>query len=167
MDSLDRLRRHDIPLTLHAGEAGGPKRILEALDLGATRIGHGVRIIEDCIIRDGRIVDVGPVAKRVHEASIVLEVCPTSNEQTQGWGSADHPLLALANAGFAVTVNPDNRTISGITASSELTKAHQEYGLDASQLHTCLLTAAQAAFVSDDKRASLASRVVLSTKSDS
>jgi adenosine deaminase len=65
-------------VTLHAGEAAGPASVADALDQGAERLGHGVRIVEDL----ARTAHPGPVARRVLAADVALEVCPTSNVHT-------------------------------------------------------------------------------------
>ncbi|CAM5743093.1 adenosine deaminase [Streptomyces hirsutus] len=94
------------PFTIHAGEAHGLPSIHQAVQLcGAQRIGHGVRITEDIV--DGKL---GRLAGWVRDRRIALEMCPTSNLQTGAAGSiATHPITALKDLGFWVTLNTDNQ----------------------------------------------------------
>jgi adenosine deaminase len=112
---LDRERAHR---TIHAGEAFGLESIRAALDgAHAERLGHGVRIIDDVADDDA----LGPLAQRVRDERVPLEVAPTSNVQTGAFPSlAAHPIDRLHRLGFAVTVNTDNRLMSGVSAASEL-----------------------------------------------
>ncbi|NNC74196.1 MAG: adenosine deaminase family protein, partial [Acidimicrobiia bacterium] len=110
-------RRAGLGLTIHAGEGDGAHSIWRALSLcAAQRIGHGVRIIDETA-RDsnGVITKLGPLAARVRDHRVPLEVSMTSNLHTGMWSAAaEHPVGALHRAGFAVTINTDNRLMSGI-----------------------------------------------------
>ena len=99
----------DIPFTIHAGEAAGPESIRDALRFGAMRIGHGVRCVEDpALIEDLALKQVP------------LEVCPISNIQTTAFSDMElHPVLKLLDYGICVTINTDNRTVSGTTLKKE------------------------------------------------
>lgn len=109
-------------LTIHAGEADGPSSIQDALECGAERIGHGVRLVEDADL-------TGRISQRVRAQKIVLEVCPSSNLQT---GVADtlgaHPVNRLASAGFPVTISCDNRLMSRTSMSREFHLLHDTFG---------------------------------------
>lgn len=95
-------RKYNVPFTIHAGEAAGPESIWKALELGASRIGHGIRCIEDDVLVDY-------LAR--HE--IPLEVCPISNMQTRVFGDMEeYPLKELLMRGVHATLNTDNRTVS-------------------------------------------------------
>ncbi len=105
-----------VPYTIHAGEGAGVESVRGAVvDCGAQRLGHGVRLVED---RTGD--SWGALAQQVIDTGIPLEVCPSSNVDT---GIAhtveEHPIDLLRRSGFVVTVNTDNRTMSGITLSQE------------------------------------------------
>ena len=104
--------------TIHAGEADGIESIRAALDgAHAERLGHGVRIADE-VADDGTL---GPVARRVLDEQVTLEIAPSSNVQTGAYPSlAAHPVDRLHRLGFAVTVNTDNRLMSGVSASSEV-----------------------------------------------
>jgi adenosine deaminase len=96
--------------TVHAGEAAGAASMWEALDvLGAERIGHGVRCIED-----------GALVQRLRTDRIALEMCPTSNVQTTAVTSlASHPAIPLLGQGVAITISTDTRTTSATTLERE------------------------------------------------
>lgn len=134
-------------LTLHAGEGAGVDSIADALGCGAERLGHGVRLAEDLTVRAGGVVGMGPVAARVHAAGIPLEVCPSSNLHTGMYAAmAEHPVGLLHRAGFAVTLNPDNRLMSGTSMTAEFAQVveHQGFGLE--DLKAVTLRAVEAAF---------------------
>jgi len=142
--------------TLHAGEADGPLSIADALDHGAERLGHGVHVIDD-VAADGAM---GEVAQRVLDGEVPLEVCPTSNVHTGVAPSiAEHPVQRLRELGFRVTVNTDNRLMSGVTATSELTAVATAFELGLDDLEELAVTAAATAFLTPDERVELAARV--------
>lgn len=106
-------------VTLHAGEADAGHRVLEAARLGATRIGHGVRV-----------VDQADWAEEARALGLHFEVCPTSNVQTGAARSvAEHPIAAMLAAGLSVSCSTDNRLVSGTTLSRELERLHTERGI--------------------------------------
>lgn len=161
-DAFQALREAHMAVTIHAGEADGVESISEALGLGsARRLGHGVRIHEDI---DGFGSDeptYGIVAQHALDQQIPLECCPTSNVQTGAATSvADHPMTALRDLGFAVTVNTDNRLVSGVTLTGECERLVREAGWSKEDLFEAQLTAAWAAFLPYDDRAALADAVV-------
>lgn len=129
-------REAGLGLTIHAGEGDGPDSIWRALArCGAQRIGHGVRIIDDTQVRDGKIVAMGRLARRVRDQRIPLEVSPTSNVHTGAFPDIDrHAFGPLYRAGFNVTVNTDNRLMSGITLSDEYAALATAFGLDMADL---------------------------------
>ncbi|MDH3306712.1 MAG: adenosine deaminase [Acidimicrobiia bacterium] len=128
-----RALKEGLGLTIHAGEDDGPDSVRRAIELcGAQRIGHGVRIIEDCEVEEGTIVAMGPVATAVHGGRIPLEVCPTSNLHTMQITARQHPVGLLHRAGFVVTISPDNRLMSSTDVSTEfeLLVAYQDFAVD-------------------------------------
>lgn len=152
------LRRESVPFTIHAGEAYGLPSIHQALQVcGAQRIGHGVRITEDIV--DGKL---GRLASWVRDRRIALEMCPTSNLQTGAARSiAEHPITALKNLGFRVTVNTDNRLVSGTTMTREMGLLTEEAGWTVEDLRTVTLNAVKSAFIPFDERKALIEDVVL------
>lgn len=128
-EAIDLVHAAGGKVTLHAGEGDGVASIRQAaVDCGAHRLGHGVRIIED-IDFSGQVPRFGEVARYVHERGIPLEICPTSNVHTGIYGSlADHPITTLATLGFHVTVNPDNRLMSRTSVTQELRQLMEVHG---------------------------------------
>ena len=114
-------REAGLGLTVHAGEGDGPESVWRAVGrCGAQRIGHGVRIADDAKWEDGEISVLGSLARSVRDLQIPLELCITSNVQTGIAESAeDHPFAALVRCGFAVTINTDNRLMSGVSLADE------------------------------------------------
>ncbi|WP_062318059.1 adenosine deaminase [Demequina maris] len=160
-EAFQLLREHHMPVTVHAGEADGAASVGEAIGLGsARRIGHGVRIHEDIDGFGGEELVLGVVAQHALDMQIPLECCPTSNVQTAAASSiADHPMHELRNLGFAVTVNTDNRLVSGVTMSSEFA-ALAEVGWTKEDLFEATLAAAWGAFLPYDEKADLAELVI-------
>jgi adenosine deaminase len=154
--SFEYLRRHHFRFTIHAGEADGPGSIDGAVQLGASRIGHGVRIIED-VASDGTL---GELAAYVRDRRIPLELCPSSNLQTGISDTIDsHPFGRLADLGFTVTVNCDNRLMSATTMSREYHLLSDAFGYGLDDLERFTLNAARAAFLPFDAQEQLAQRV--------
>jgi adenosine deaminase len=146
-DALRRARDGGLHLTLHAGEAVGPPSIADALDQGAERLGHGVRVVEDLGV-DGT---PGPVAERVLAGGVALELCPTSNLHTGVVDHlADHPVERLRRAGFRITVSTDNRLMSGVTLSGELAATAASHGWQLEDVRAVTDTAAEVAFLDDE-----------------
>jgi adenosine deaminase len=114
--------RENFHITIHAGEAYGPRSIWKALQYcGAERLGHGIRIIEDLTRSNDGERELGRLAHYVRDRRIPLEVCPTSNVNTGVVDRiADHPIAELIDLRFRVTLNTDNRLMSGVSMSSEM-----------------------------------------------
>ncbi len=158
--AIDIARSAGLGITLHAGEADGGHRVLEAIELGATRIGHGVHIAlaapgESPAHVAQRMAEVASM--RVNGRAVHFEVCPTSNTHTGVCAQIhQHPLPAMLAAGLEVSVHTDNRLISGVTHSGELHLAHSVLGLDLQDLVRSARCAAAASFLADaDKAAAL------------
>jgi adenosine deaminase len=144
--------------TIHAGEAAGIDSIRAALDgAHAERLGHGVRIA-DQVSADGQL---GPVAQRVRDEQVTLEIAPSSNVQTGAYPSlAGHPVDRLHRLGFAVTVNTDNRLMSGVSVSSEMAEVATTFGWSWDDVQTVTERALEAAFLPEDDRKRLLNDVV-------
>jgi adenosine deaminase len=154
-----------VPRTVHAGEADGLPSIEGALlDGRALRLGHGVRITDDLEISEtGSTTKVipGPLAQWVRDRRVALEICPTSNVHTNAFerfGStiAEHPFDLLYQLGFAVTVNTDNRLMSGTSLSREIANLAEEFGYTLDDVLQWQLNAAEAAFLPVEDRDQLA-----------
>ncbi len=141
--ALALCRDAGLPLTLHAGEADAAERVVEAVRLGARRIGHGVHLV-DAIgdpVRQALIDEV-------RAADVHLEVCPTSNVHTGAAASiATHPITALWRAGLSLSFHTDNRLMSGISQSSEALALLQQTTLGTDDLLRMGLEAARHSFL--------------------
>ena len=162
MDHASAFRRATeagLGVTIHAGEMDGHHQVQSALDAcHPPRIGHGWRVIDDCVVEGGRITALGPTATALRESGTLLEICPTSNESL-GLAVADHPLRMLADAGFRICLNPDDRSITTTTARRELHRVTVALGVTAVEHAAMAERAAVAAFLPDDRRAELVARV--------
>lgn len=154
LDAFEFLRRENAHFTIHAGEAFGLPSIWEALQwCGADRLGHGVRIIDDIEIGADGEPRLGRLAAYVRDQRIPLEMCPSSNVQTGAAESiALHPIGLLRRLGFRVTVNTDNRLMSGTSMSREFSLLSEafDYGLNDMQWFT--INAMKSAFLPFDER---------------
>lgn len=156
LKAFAHLKRHNLPFTIHAGEADGPSSIWEAVQVaGATRIGHGVRIIEDITGADDE-AQLGTLAAYIRDRRITLEVCPTSNLQTGiAETYAGHPFGRLERLGFTVTVSCDNRLMSRTTLSQEFAHLCAAFGYGRADLHRFTDAALDVAFCSQPEREQL------------
>lgn len=154
--AFDYLASELFPVTVHAGEADGVESIRDAIVSGrALRLGHGVRLVEDIMFSrtdgDTDLVVLGEVAQWVHDREIALETSPSSNLQTGafamlGDSMSDHPFDILYELGFKVTVNTDNRLMSGTNLTKELEILVATFGYSLADLEQFQLNAASAAF---------------------
>lgn len=147
-DYLELFRRageSGIPMTIHAGEADGEDSVRAALEMGAVRIGHGVRARKN-----------PEILEEIRSKGITLEMCPTSNRYTRSIENMkDYPLLMYLEKGIRVTVNTDDPAIEGTTISREFRFLKEHFGLTAEQEQSILRNAAEAAFTSDERKHSL------------
>lgn len=123
-------------LTLHSGECGCAQNVIEAIHLGATRIGHGIAIKDS------------PEAIELCKSNdILLEVCPSSNIQTNAIASWDaFPLRMFLDSGLKFCINTDNRTVSQTNLSNEYTLLMEHCGLTFSEMKRLNLNAIEASF---------------------
>jgi len=168
-DAFTYLAENNFPATVHAGEADGLASIQSALvDGRALRLGHGVRIAEDVTVDfeaddDGEqigMVSFGTLAAWVRDRGIALEVCPSSNLQTGAIASfgddiSAHPIDMLYQTGFNVTINTDNRLMSGVTLSDEFNLLVETFDYDLDDLLELTLNAAEAAFLPLEEKEAL------------
>ena len=122
LDAFEYLQRQNFHFTIHAGEAFGLPSIWEAIQwCGADRLGHGVRIVDDITVDDDGVAHLGRLAAYVRDKRIPLELAPASNVQTGAAASiAEHPIGLLTDLRFRVTVNTDNRLMSGTSMTAEM-----------------------------------------------
>ncbi len=162
LDAFDYLHRENFPVTIHAGEAFGLKSIWEAVQVcGADRLGHGVRIVDDISTGPDGLPELGRLATWVRDKRIPLELCPSSNVQTGAAASiAEHPVTLLKDLWFRVTVNCDNRLMSGTTMTKELTLLVEQAGWTMADLRRISLNAMKSAFLHYDERLALIENVI-------
>ncbi|GAA4237168.1 adenosine deaminase [Actinomadura meridiana] len=161
LDAFEYLQRENAHFTIHAGEGFGLPSIWQAIQwCGADRLGHGVRIIDDIEVR-GDEARLGRLADYVRDKRIPLEMCPTSNIQTGAAKSiAEHPIGLLRRLSFRVTVNTDNRLMSGTTLSEEFAKLVEAFGYGWDDLQWFTVNAMKSAFAPFTERLELINGVI-------
>jgi adenosine deaminase len=161
LNAFEYLQRENAHFTIHAGEAFGLPSIWEALQwCGAERLGHGVRIVDD-IDRSSATPVLGRLAAYVRDRRVPLEMCPSSNLQTGAATSiAEHPIGLLTAMRFRVTVNTDNRLMSGTTMSREMELLAEAFGYDLADLRWFTINAMKSAFLPFDERLALIDDVI-------
>lgn len=154
LDAFHLIARENFHFTIHAGEGFGLPSIWEALQwCGAERLGHGVRIIDDIDIDENGRAKLGRLASYVRDRRVPLELCPTSNVHTGATPSIEeHPIDLLRRLRFRVTVNTDNRLMSGITLSSEFADLVEAFGFGLDEMEWLTLNAMKSAFWPFDGR---------------
>jgi adenosine deaminase len=162
LDAFEYVQREDFHITIHAGEAFGLPSIWEAVQFcGAERLGHGVRLVDDIKIRPDGSASLGRLAAYVRDRRIPLEMCPTSNIQTGVAASiAEHPIGLLRELLFRVTVNTDNRLMSGVTLSSELHALTEAFGYGWPDVQWLTINAMKSAFVHFEQRLEIINTVI-------
>jgi adenosine deaminase len=150
--AFDFARQHDLAVTVHAGEGDGPASIREALHrCGADRIGHGTRLREDPSL-EAYVID--------HR--ITLEVCPTSNVQTRVVPTfAEHPLARYVVMGAVVTINTDNRLMSGVSLTDEYVRCAQHLQFDIDTLAMLAITSFDSSFLPHMERETLREAIAI------
>jgi len=134
--TFDMLKEADFPITVHAGEWDGPERIKDAIDLlHPTRLGHGVRAIEDQAL-----------INYIKELNIILETCPTSNIATKIYKSySDHPVKSLFDQGVKITVNSDDPPFFNASIAGEY-EVMKKLGLSDKELNSLTRNAIEYSF---------------------
>jgi adenosine deaminase len=161
LDAFHLVQRENSHITIHAGESFGLRSIWEAVQFcGAERLGHGVRIVDD-IDTTTDPPTLGKLASFVRDRRIPLEMCPTSNVHTKAAPSlSEHPIDLLRRLRFRVTVNTDNRLMSGVTLSSELAAVSEAFDLGINELRWLTVNAMKSAFWPFDERLALINDVI-------
>ena len=148
-DAYRVARDGGLGITVHAGEMAGPDSIADAIAAASpTRIGHGLRLIDDCRVVDGRISDLGAIAQQVFDEGIALEVCVTSNS-CLGTPIESHPVRMFRDAGFRLSVNPDDRAITTTTVENEYRLWREIHGFTAEEFAAINTQAIEDAFCDD------------------
>jgi len=133
-------------LTIHAGEWAGADNVREAIEqVGAERIGHGVRIMDD-----------ENVVALARERGTAFEVCVTSNYQSGVVPAlGNHPLPRMLQADLDVTLNTDDPSVSRIDLSHEYKLVHEDLGIPMNIIKRTILASARASFLPNDERDAL------------
>ena len=138
-------RKEKIPFTIHAGEGDGALSVIKAINLGAKRIGHGVRAIENT-----------EALNLLKEKDITLEVCPKSNLDTKMYNKLEsHPIKKLLDKGVKVTINTDNRTVSNITLEETYKKLKETFHFSKEDFINMNKRAIECAFISEKEKQEL------------
>ena len=117
IDLFKIIKEKKIPFTIHAGENGNYKEIDCAISLGTQRIGHGIHAYEN-----------EETMKLLKEKDVLLEICPTSNVQTNSIDKyKNHPIYEFYKKGLKVCINTDNKTVSNITLTDEYIKLYETF----------------------------------------
>lgn len=165
LEAFEFLRRENAHFTIHAGEAFGLPSIWQAIQrCGAERLGHGVRIVDDIDFDAPGGPVLGRLAAYIRDRRIPLEMCPSSNLQTKAVPDmrsiADHPIGKLKDLGFRVTVNCDNRLMSGTSMSREFQLLVDAFGYDIADLRWFTINAMKSAFLPFDQRLAIINDVI-------
>ena len=116
--TFKKVKNAGVNITIHAGEGDNVESIKDALENGAKRIGHGVRIIEDINLKNNKL---GETASLIRDKQIPLEICITSNIHTNMYESYElHPIKDLVDLGFNISLNTDNRLMSNTDIVKEI-----------------------------------------------
>lgn len=144
-------REKGLHITAHAGEAKGPKSVWETLEhFHPSRIGHGVRSAED-----------DALLNFLKSEDIHLEVCPTSNVQTNVVATIeDHPAEKIWRNGVSMSINTDGRALSNVNLTQEYSTMQRVFGWQKERLLQCNLEAVRHAFTSEDKKTALRERLL-------
>ena len=139
----------EIPCTIHAGEADGPKSVWKALEFGTKRLGHGVRSLED-----------PELVEKIVSEGITLELCPTSNIHTCMFPSIEeYPLRKLMEAGVKVTINTDNMTVSNINLAKEFGKLIAAFNLTDEEIKGFARNSVNACFADEETKKVLLEKI--------
>lgn len=145
LELFEIAKQKKIPFTIHAGENGSAIEVRKAIEVGATRIGHGIHSIEDEI-----------VLNLIKKKNVLLEICPTSNVQTNAIKTyQEHPVYKLYNLGIKVNINTDNITVSNISLNEEYLKLDSTFNFNLSDYQKMNLYALESAFISEEEKKDL------------
>jgi adenosine deaminase len=162
LDAFQLIHRANFHVTIHAGEAFGLPSIWEALQwCGAERLGHGVRLVDDITVSPDGEISMGHLAQYVRDVRVPLEMCPTSNVHTGAVASIEeHPIDLLRRLRFRVTVNTDNRLMSGVSLSDEFHSLMGVFGFGLDEMQWLSTNAMKSSFLAFDERLRLINGVI-------
>ena len=137
MELFGQAKKLGMPFTIHAGECGNVQNILDSVEAGALRIGHGIAMRGN-----------SEVQKMIREKGIGVEMCPISNLQTKAVESeSQYPLREFLDNGIKVAINTDNRTVSNTTMTKELQFIQEHYRITDEEIRLMMINAVDTAFI--------------------
>ena len=155
MDVFETVKNLGMPFTLHAGECGNVQNIIDSVEAGAGRIGHGIAM-------RGHLELQSELAKQ----GIGIEMCPISNLQTKAVQStAEYPLREFLDAGLKVSINTDNRTVSNTSLAKVLEFVQKTYGVSDEEIRKMMQNAVETAFARDDVKERLQKKMDMKLES--
>lgn len=155
MDVFETVKKLGMPFTLHAGECGNVQNIIDSVEAGAGRIGHGIAM------RGHR-----ELQSELAKQGIGIEMCPISNLQTKAVQStAEYPLREFLDAGLKVSINTDNRTVSNTSLAKELEFVQKTYGVSDEEIRKMMQNAVETAFARDDVKERLQKKMDMKLES--
>lgn len=160
-EALAFAREHQMNITIHASEPPDLELISDALEQGAHRIGHGVRLRADTSTApDGSLV-LGRLAQYVLDHQVHLEMAPTCHVQVGAVADiASHPIAAFLRAGLNVGVNTDNRLMSGVLPSTEMSTVASTFDLSWDEIELLVTNAVESSFAPWAQRRQILAEVV-------
>ena len=139
---FEAAKKYEMPFTIHAGECGSADEIRTAVELGASRIGHGIAMRGDMALQ-----------KLLADKKIGVELCPTSNLQTKAVNDmADYPFREFYDAGIPLSINTDNRTVSDTTCTDEYMRLAEAGMFGEAMCEKIYMASLHSAFADDDTK---------------
>lgn len=150
IDLFNIIKEKNIPFTIHAGENGSHKEIDLAIKLGTKRIGHGIHAYEN-----------EDTIKLLKEKNILLEICPTSNVQTNSVDKyKNHPIYNFYESGINICINTDNKTVSNISLTDEYIKLHNTFNFNIHDFKVMNVNAIKSSFLTVEEKEKLINEII-------
>lgn len=148
-DIFELAKSEGLRFTIHAGEAAGPESVWDAIDFGASRIGHGIRSLED-----ERLVAY------LSEHKIPLDICPTSNVCTAVFSDiSEYPIRTMIEKGLCVTINTDDPAIENTSIKKEFKKLIDKFDLSKDEVKQLLTNSVNASFAEESVKKELLKKI--------
>lgn len=142
---FEEAKKYGMPFTIHAGECGSRENIRGSIALGASRIGHGIAMLRDRQLQ-----------KLCADQRIGVELCPTSNLQTKAiWSLDKYPFREFFDAGIPLSINTDNRTVSGTDMTRELCLIRDAFTLKEEEIKRIYRDSVEVSFAGDEVKQEL------------
>lgn len=140
MNLFSEVKRMGMPFTLHAGECHSVENIIDSVNAGALRIGHGIALTGN-----------ENAKKLCRDKNIGIEMCPISNIQTKAVTKDEiYPMKEFLDAGLKVTINTDNRMVSNTSITKEIEFVQEKYNISDDEIIIMMKNAIDVAFADDD-----------------